>query len=70
MKLSVIIPVKNPGALFHQVLSAVLAQDTDFNFEVLVIDSGSTDGTIAHVRGLTNPRLRNQVIMVMEKHAT
>lgn len=62
MKLSVIIPVKNPGALFHQVLSAVLAQNTDFDFEVLVIDSGSTDGTVEYVRGITNPRLRLHII--------
>lgn len=47
---SVIIPVKNGGALLGQVLDAVLAQQTSWPFEVLVIDSGSQDGSQAKVR--------------------
>lgn len=57
-KASVIVPTKNPGSVFREVLSAVLAQKTDFAFDVLVIDSGSTDGTAQYVRGLGDPRLR------------
>lgn len=58
MKASIIIPTKNPGEHFHQVLDSVLAQITDFDFEVLVIDSGSLDGTVEYVRAMTNPNLK------------
>lgn len=43
---SVIIPVKNGGPLFGRILDAVLAQDAPWPFEVLVIDSGSRDGSV------------------------
>jgi rhamnosyltransferase len=58
MKVSVIIPTKNPGPIFHKVLSAVLNQATDFDYEVLVIDSGSTDGTVDYIGSLNNAILR------------
>ena len=46
MKASVIIPTKNPGEQFKAVLRALIEQHTPWKFEVLVIDSGSTDGTV------------------------
>lgn len=42
---SIVIPTKNAGPLFREVLDAVYDQEGDF--EVLVIDSGSTDETLA-----------------------
>ena len=47
---SVVIPVKNGGELLVRVLERILAQDTPWPFEVLVIDSGSRDGSQARVR--------------------
>ena len=47
---SVLIPVKNGGHLLGAVLDAVLAQKTSWPFEVLVMDSGSTDGSVELVR--------------------
>lgn len=47
---SVIIPVKNGGKLLGQVLTAVLGQRTPWPFELLVIDSGSRDGSQQRVR--------------------
>lgn len=41
---SVVIPTKNAGPLFEEVLAAVLGEAPEA--EVLVIDSGSTDGTL------------------------
>lgn len=49
MHASVVILTKNPGSIFKTVLASVLDQETDFAFEVLVIDSGSSDGTVEHV---------------------
>ena len=43
---TVFIPTYNGGPLFEKVLEQVLAQETEFEFEVLVIDSGSSDETL------------------------
>ena len=50
MRASVLIPVKNGGPLLGDVLDAILAQDAPWPFEVLVIDSGSTDGSVSLTR--------------------
>lgn len=42
---SVLVPTKNAGAGFKQVLDALFEQEFDGTFEVIVVDSGSTDGT-------------------------
>ncbi len=47
---SVLIPVKNGGALLGEVLDAVLAQSTPWPFEVVVVDSGSRDGSVECAR--------------------
>ena len=46
MRASVLIPVKNGGGLLGQVLDAVLRQVTPWDFEILVVDSGSKDDSI------------------------
>ncbi len=43
---SVVIPTLNPGPGFEATLDRLFAQQTDFDYEVLVVDSGSTDGTL------------------------
>ncbi len=45
-KASVIIPTLNAGPILDSVLKAVTEQNTPWPYEVLVIDSGSTDGTL------------------------
>jgi len=47
---SVLIPVKNGGPLLDDVLQAVLAQQAPWAFEVIVVDSGSSDGSVERVR--------------------
>ena len=47
MKASVVIPTKNGGSLFADVLESVLSQETAWPYEVLVVDSGSTDATLS-----------------------
>ncbi|MGD9710220.1 MAG: glycosyltransferase family A protein [Halothiobacillaceae bacterium] len=42
---SILIPVKNGGERFGTVLAAVARQRTDWPFELIVVDSGSTDGS-------------------------
>jgi rhamnosyltransferase len=56
-KASVVIPTKNAGPLFESVLKQVLSQETNWPFEVLVVDSGSSDGTLAVIRNYPSVRL-------------
>lgn len=41
-----VIPTLNAGPLFARLLEGLRLQETDFEFEVLIVDSGSTDGTV------------------------
>ncbi len=55
-KVSVVIPVLNAGRGFENLLEKIRAQEGDFELaEVIVVDSGSTDGTVelAHRYGAT-----------------
>jgi len=45
--ISIIMPVKNGGPRLERVLSAVFSQKTAHTFEVVTIDSGSTDESLA-----------------------
>ena len=56
-RVSVVIPTKNGGGLFRSVLAAVVNQKTNWPFEILVIDSGSTDGTVGLVKEFPSVRL-------------
>jgi glycosyltransferase involved in cell wall biosynthesis len=48
--ISIIIRCKNEERLIGRTLSAIFQQDIDLSFEVIVIDSGSTDRTLEIVR--------------------
>lgn len=47
---SIIIPVKNGEEFLDEVLTTVLAQKTDFSYEVIVIDSGSKDSSLEIIK--------------------
>ncbi len=50
VKASVVIPTYNAGAVLKPVLDMVTKQHTPWKYEILVIDSGSTDGTVDLVK--------------------
>lgn len=54
---SVIIPSYNCAAYIEQTVSSVLAQ-TLTDFELLLVDDGSTDDTVARVLAFADPRIR------------
>lgn len=57
IEISIIIPAKNEGANIGPCLDAVAAQDGPHAVEVIVIDSGSSDDTVAVVQARPNIRL-------------
>ena len=50
LKASVVIPTLNGGKLLLQVVDAVLKQKAPWSFDLLIIDSGSTDGSIEQLQ--------------------
>ena len=53
-----IIPTKNGGDLLLSVVHEVLGQDCDFDFDLTIIDSGSTDGIVEQISGLENSKIQ------------
>ncbi len=54
---AVIIPTKNAMQRFKNVLEKVRHQCTPWSFEIIVIDSGSKDGTVEYVESFPDVRL-------------
>ncbi|MBV7428766.1 MULTISPECIES: glycosyltransferase family 2 protein [unclassified Acidovorax] len=50
VRASVLIPVKNGGPLLGEVLDTILKQQAPWPFEIIVVDSGSRDGSVELVR--------------------
>lgn len=43
---SIVIPTKNAGEIFDKVLNSIFHQKTNYTYEVICVDSGSTDNTL------------------------
>jgi glycosyltransferase involved in cell wall biosynthesis len=56
-EISIITPTFNRRDLLSRALASVLSQE-NVEFEVVVIDDGSSDGTVETVRALRDPRVR------------
>ena len=50
MDVTIVIPTKNAGRLFEKVLKKVFAQETTYEYEVICVDSGSSDNTIEIIK--------------------
>ena len=57
IKASIVIPTLDGGKKFGRVLNALCTQRTPWPFEILVVDSGSTDGTVEMLNKFPDIRL-------------
>lgn len=64
VKVSIIVPLYNKAPYVQRALDSIIAQTFD-EFEVIVVDDGSTDDGPAIVRNQTDPRIR----LVMQTNA-
>ncbi|NEU13345.1 glycosyltransferase [Methylobacterium sp. BTF04] len=62
VKASIVIPTFNAGGDFKDVLDIITQQACDFSYDVLVIDSSSTDGTPDLVKRYADRRVRCEQI--------
>ncbi|KRD65948.1 glycosyltransferase family 2 protein [Ensifer sp. Root278] len=54
---AIVIPAKNAMATLPKVVEKALAQQVPWSYEIIVIDSGSSDGTKEYLRGQSRIRL-------------
>jgi glycosyltransferase involved in cell wall biosynthesis len=56
-KLTIGIPFKNPGKYFEPALKSIFAQ-TFTDWELILVDDGSTDGSIEYAQSINDPRVK------------
>lgn len=56
--ISVIIPAYNAATTLPRCIDSILAQDYTGQFEIIVVDDGSTDSTLAVARAISSDRLK------------
>ncbi len=56
--ISVVIPCRDGARVLAKQIDALLSQQTSAEFEIVVADNGSTDGTADLVHGYADPRVR------------
>lgn len=58
MKISVVTPSFNQCDFLRRTMDSVLSQQGPFDLEWIVVDGGSTDGTVGLLRSVADPRVR------------
>lgn len=57
IKVSIIIPVYNAMPLLKRTLSSVFSQITNFSFEIIIVDDGSSDGSVDYIKAHLNEKV-------------
>ena len=55
--LSIIVPVYNASKLINRCLDSIFNQSTQYQFEVILIDDGSTDNSIELIKARKEPNI-------------
>jgi glycosyltransferase involved in cell wall biosynthesis len=58
VKLSIVTPSYNGRRFLDRTATSILSQAGEFELEWIIVDGGSTDGTVEFLRDLREPRLR------------
>lgn len=58
MDLSIIIPVYNAAALIDRCLDSIFGQTTQYSYEVICVDDGSTDRSVELIKARKEPNIR------------
>ncbi len=58
-RVSIVTPSYNQGAFIGETMESVLSQSGDFEIEYLVMDGGSTDGSVQVIRGYADRVMRD-----------
>jgi glycosyltransferase involved in cell wall biosynthesis len=58
LRLSIVVPAYNEERVVRQAITELLGVSMPFQVEVIVVDDGSSDGTLARLRSIRDPRLR------------
>ena len=67
IKATIFIPTYNGDAYLDKILSMIFKQEVDYKYEVLVIDSGSSDGTLPIVHKYLNKHDNMRLIEIDKK---
>ena len=57
MDLSIIIPIYNGALLVDRCLDNIFSQSTQFSYEVIIVDDGSTDNTVELIKARKEPNI-------------
>lgn len=57
-RISIVVPAYNEERTIEAAIAELLAADLPFQAEFIVVDDGSSDDTLARLRGIRDPRLR------------
>lgn len=57
MDLSIIIPVYNGALLLNRCLDSIFSQNTRYSYEVILVDDGSTDNSVALIKARKEPNI-------------
>lgn len=62
---SVIVPILNEGNSVSKMLKALISQDYPGDIEIVVVDGGSTDGTLEQVTALMDSALPGRAVLLL-----
>lgn len=57
MDLSIIIPVYNGALLLNRCLDSIFSQNTQYSYEVILVDDGSTDNSVELIKARKEPNI-------------